>query len=80
MIDAEMQEIVPERLTMNDAHDTVPVAKTPNEQKSPVDRFYSDGIFDAWNTYDTLDDRKIGPESRLAFCIPDQESRSSLGS
>jgi hypothetical protein len=61
MIDAETQEIVAECLTTNGVHDTVPVAKMLDEQKSPVGRFYGDGIFDTWNLYETLEKRNVEP-------------------
>ena len=61
MIDALTQEIICECLTTNDIHDTVPVPKMLDEQKTPVGRFYGDGIFDTWNTYDALADRGIEP-------------------
>jgi len=44
MIDVETQEIVAERLTTNGVYDTVPVAEMLDEQKSPVGKFYGDGI------------------------------------
>jgi hypothetical protein len=61
MIDADTQEIVAEMLTTNGVHDTVPVPKMLDEQKSRVGRFYGDGIFDTWNTYKALDQRGIEP-------------------
>ena len=32
-----------------------------DEQKTPVEKFYGDGIFDTWNLYDTLEKRGIDP-------------------
>jgi len=61
MIDALAQEIIGECLTDNSVHDTVPVAKMLDEQKTPVGKFYGDGIFDTWNLYGTLDQRGIEP-------------------
>ena len=61
MIDAETQEIIAECLTTNGVHDTVPVAGMLDEQKTPVGKFYGDGIFDTWNLYDTLAQRGIEP-------------------
>lgn len=61
MIDAETQEIVADRLTTNGVHDTAVVPEMLDEQKSEVSKFYGDGIFDTWNTYDALKDRGISP-------------------
>jgi len=61
MIDPATQEIIGECLTTNSVHDTVPVPEMLDEQKTPVDNFYGDGIFDTWDTYDTLAVRGINP-------------------
>ena len=61
MINAETQEIVAECLTTNNVHDTVPVPGMLDEQKTPVGRFYGDGILDTWDLYGTLDQRGIEP-------------------
>jgi hypothetical protein len=61
MIDAETQEIVAECLTTNSVHDTVPVEEMLDEQKTPIGKFYGDGIFDTWSLYATLDQQGIVP-------------------
>ena len=61
MIDAETQEIIAECLTTNGVHDTVPVAGMLDKQKTPVGKFYGDGIFDTWDLYGVLDQRGIEP-------------------
>ena len=61
MIDAGTQEIVADVLTENSVHDTVPVPKMLDEQKTQVGKFYGDGIFDTWNLYGTLEQRGIEP-------------------
>ena len=45
----------------NSVHDTVPVAGMLDERKTPVGKVCGDGIFDAWNTYDTMSRRETEP-------------------
>lgn len=61
MIDPESQEIIADELTTNGVHDTKPVAEMLDKVKNPVEKFYGDGIFDTWDTYDEWAKRNIHP-------------------